>query len=94
MGDWRHSYTIFLTLVLHSGEWSRPCHITSGKISPGNNCTRLEELLGSRDSLDVMQKSLLPLPGIEPRFLGRAASSLVASRTQLSRLSSCQEFQI
>jgi hypothetical protein len=36
--------------------------------------------------LDVMEKTLLSLTGIEPRFLDRPALSLVAIRTELSRL--------
>jgi hypothetical protein len=43
-----------------------------------------------RGRLDAMEKiNLLPLPGIEPRFLGRASLSLVTMLTEISELPTC-----
>jgi hypothetical protein len=42
--------------------------------------------VGPRSGLDVMEKRLLLLPGIEPRLLGRPARNLLAITTELSRL--------
>jgi hypothetical protein len=52
-------------------------------LSPGNRCIRGCMVL--RADLDVMEKRkyLLPLPGMEPRFLSRAAYNSVAVSTQL-----------
>jgi hypothetical protein len=35
--------------------------------------------------MKVMEKDLLPFPGIEPRFLGRPARNLVAIPTETSQ---------
>jgi hypothetical protein len=62
----------FLTLALDGGEWlaSRPWETAPGTHFIGG-------LVGPRAGLDIMEKDLLPLPKIKPRFLSRPACSLV-----------------
>jgi hypothetical protein len=71
----------FLTSVLDGGEWlaSRPSRFT-----PGTHLIR--EWVGPRAGLDVMEKIILPLPGIKPRLLGRPARSLLTMIPELYRL--------
>jgi hypothetical protein len=45
--------------------------------------------MGHRAGLDIMEKNLLPLSGIEPGLLGHQAHILVAIPTELSRLRKC-----
>jgi hypothetical protein len=40
--------------------------------------------MGSRNDLDAVEKSVLLLPGIAPRFFGRPACSLFTVPAQLS----------
>jgi hypothetical protein len=73
----------FLTSALDGGEWldSLP-----GPLYPRINSHRVRFIgnwMGPEARLGVMEKSLLPLPGIEPRFLDRPSRSLVAIPTDL-----------
>lgn len=75
MAEWNHS-SVILNLV--SGwEWLAPAALFPGNHSPAPLTRRVSGL---------QSRSLLPLPGIEPRFLG-STHSLVSIPTELSRLS-------
>jgi hypothetical protein len=76
----------FLTTALHGSEWSasRPGRFTSGETAPCTYC--VGDWVGPRAGPDIMEKRkhLLPLPGIEPRLLGRTVRSVVAVPTELA----------
>jgi hypothetical protein len=76
----------FLTLALDGGTRSpsRPNRFTLGEKVPVNRWT--EGWVGPRAGQDIGEKTPLPMPGIESRFLGRIARSLVAIPTELSWL--------
>jgi hypothetical protein len=72
---WLHA---FLTLALYGGRLlgSLRGHFTPRGGAPGTYS--LGGRLGPRASMDTVEKrNLLPLPGIEPRFLAHPAHSLV-----------------
>jgi hypothetical protein len=79
MGKWRYSSTNS-DLGTRLRSVSRLYRFTPGETAPGTHCTG--SWIGLRTGLDVMDKSLLALPGIEPRLLGRATRSLVAISTE------------
>jgi hypothetical protein len=78
---------LFLTSSLDGGEW---CTSRSFRFTPKGKgpLYPLGAGLGGPQSLSgncVEQKEILyPLPGIEPRFLGSSAHSLIPTRTELS----------
>jgi len=81
---WRHT---FLISVLDGGELSVSC---SGRLTPGHSLKR--RLVGPQNQYGRFEeeKHRLPLPGIEPRFVGCLAHSLVTRPIQLSRISNVQ----
>lgn len=81
---WRHT---FLMSVLDGGEWSLSL---PGRFIPGHSLTR--RLVGPQSQYGRFEeeKHRLPLSGIEPRFLGCLAHSLVTRPTELSRISNVQ----
>jgi hypothetical protein len=76
----------FLTLAVGKGKWpaSLPYHFILWETAPV--IYRVEDWLGLRSGLEIMEQNLLPLPGMQPRLLGRPARSVVATSTELSRL--------
>lgn len=81
---WRHT---FLISVLDGSELSLS---RRGRFTPGHLLkTRLIEPQ-SRYGQFEEEKHRLPLPGIEPRFVGCLAHSLVTRPTQLSCISNVQ----
>jgi hypothetical protein len=59
-----------------SGQLHAPAALPAGKQPPGAHCIG-GDWVGPRVSLDAVEKTVLPLPEIEPR-LGRPARSLIA----------------
>jgi hypothetical protein len=74
----------FLTLTL-DGEWSASYtgRFTPTKRAPGTHC--VGGWVGSKASLDVMEKSLFPKVGTESLFFDRRECSLVAIPMELLR---------
>jgi hypothetical protein len=70
-------------LTIHHGIASRSCCFTPKERAPVTNWP--EGWVRPRGGLNVMEKNLFPLLGIEHRFLGLPAYSLIASPTELSR---------
>jgi hypothetical protein len=62
---------------------SRPGRFTSGKREP---FIRWQEAVCARADLDVWESSLLLLPGIKPRFIGRPSRNHITVLTDLFRL--------
>jgi len=62
---------------------SRPCCCTRGEKTPGNQ--RTEGWICPMARLDVFEKSSLPPPRIEFRFLGHSTSTLVTTPKILSK---------
>jgi hypothetical protein len=89
---------IIARLALVRGEWSdsRPGRFTPGERAPGTHW--IVSWVGLRTGLDVEKRKFLTLLGLEPRYLGRPARSLVAISTELSRLpytlQATQNFQL
>jgi hypothetical protein len=86
-GEWRCSSTI-LNLVTR---WKWVVSLTLLLLYPWGESLpySLDRRLGEPQSLSgryAEEKNLFPLPGIESRFLGRPARSLVATPIELSRL--------
>jgi hypothetical protein len=77
--------TPFLTSAL-DGVWSasRSCRFTPGESAPGTYC--IGGWMGSITGLDAMEKTVFPLPGIEPRLLGLSVYNLVAISSYPSSL--------
>jgi hypothetical protein len=46
----------------------------------------IKRRVGSRAGLNTVEKSILPLPGTEPRLLGRVTRSLLSIQTELFRV--------
>jgi hypothetical protein len=67
-----------------SGQLHAPVALPLGKDFPGTRFMKHRVL--SRPSLNTVEQSLMPLPGIEPRLLGRATRSLLTITNEISRI--------
>jgi hypothetical protein len=78
----------FLTPTLDGGKWSasRPGHFTPVESAPPIPFNRRLGGPQKRSGRYGEENNPLPLPGIEPRFLGRPAHSLVTIPTALPQL--------
>jgi hypothetical protein len=74
----------FLTSTLYGGQWSasHPCCFTPKETAARTHC--IEGWVDPKASLDITEKSLFPLPGIEPRLLSLRPLSLAIISSELS----------
>jgi len=86
--DIRFGLYSFLTLTLAAGKWSVHNQILSPRGKPHHRHLRNRRCLGFRNQSgrSEIEKNILPLQGIEPRFLGPPAHSLVIVPNGLSQL--------
>jgi hypothetical protein len=76
-GEWGRGFFSFKTSALDGGEWSasRPGRALPPAKTPGIHCTGGWVVPRAALETEAREKNIFPLPGIEPRSLGRPVRS-------------------